>query len=125
MQRRYGDKTFSAMLAPLLTEDRETTIALRQFVTQGAELLVKGDLTASLKTYAEAEKLAEQTDSLFDRLWIDLNKVDTQIRAGQFDPARETLHRIVSVSRQNGFRWLIGKALAIYGSTLRLTATYK
>src|SRR5438045_8598727 len=64
-------------------------------------------------------------DSLFDRLWIDLNRVDTQIRSGEFDSARDSLQRIISVSRQNGFRWLMARALSIYGSTMRLTPSYR
>src|SRR5439155_14905445 len=125
MEKRYGDKTFSALLAPLFTDHRQTIIALRQFVTEGAELFVKGDVAGSLRLYAKADQLAEQTGSLFDTLWIDLNRVDTQIRAGKFESAREALERIVSLSRKNGFRWLLGKGLSIYGSSKRLTASFK
>ena len=125
MERRYSDKTFSAMLAPLFNRSREATITLRQFVIKGAELYLQGDLPGSLKAYARAKEIAEHTDSLFDDLWIELNEVDTQIRAGEFESARKTLHNIVSVSRKNGFRWLLGKALSVYGSSLKLTATYK
>src|SRR5207249_10659950 len=63
MERRYGDKTFSAMLAPLLTERREATIFLREFVAEGAELYSRGDLSGSLKAYAKAEELLDQADS--------------------------------------------------------------
>ena len=112
------------MLAPLFTDRRIVTIALRQFVTEGAELFVKGDLPGSLKQYAKAEEIADHTDSLFDELWISLNKVDTLIRAGNFEAARESLQDIVSLSNENGFRWLVGKALSVYGSTRKLSATY-
>src|SRR2546427_33239 len=125
MDKRYGDKTFSAMLAPLFTDQRQTIIALRQFVTEGAELFVKGDLDGSLRAYAKADQLAEHTDSLFDALWIDLNRVDTQIRAGEFESAHEALERIVSLSRKNEFRWLTAKGLSIYGSSKRLTASFR
>ena len=89
VERRYGDKTISAMLAPLFTDRRDAAIAVRALVTQGARLYVQGDLARSLEAYGKADKLVNQTDSLFDRLWIDLNRVDTQIRVGEFDPARE------------------------------------
>src|SRR5436309_1704900 len=125
MERRYVDKTFSAMLAPLFTQTRETTIAVRQFVNKGAELYSKGDFTGSLKAYAQAEHLRDQTESVFDGLWIELNKVDTEIRTGDFESARNALAHIVSVSRKNEFHWLLGKALSIYGASLHLTATYK
>src|SRR5207237_926742 len=74
--------------------------------------------------YDKAEGLLRKTDSLFDRLWIDVNRVDTLVRAGQFEAARETLERIVSVSQRNGYVWLSAKALSIYGSTVRLTSSY-
>ena len=124
MDRRSGDKTVSAMLAPLFSNKRNSTVALRQFVTEGAELFVQGNLAGSLEAYAKAEELLRKTDSLFDRLWIDVNRADTEIRDGQFESARESLERVVSLSRKNGFIWLEAKALSIYGSTLRLTSSY-
>src|SRR5207237_10783473 len=124
MVRRYGDKTISAMLAPLFSNKRNATMAVRQFVTEGAELFVQGNLAGSLEAYAKAEELLPETDSLFDRLWIEVNRADTEIRDGQFKSARESLERVVSLSRKNGFIWLEAKALSIYGSTLRLTSSY-
>ena len=124
MERKYGDQTVSGMLDPLFKSSRNATVALRQFVTEGAELLLKGGLEESLKAYAKAEELLQKTDSPFDRLWIDVNKADTQIRAGQFEAARESIERVVSLSRRNKFIWLEAKALSIYGSTLRLTSSY-
>jgi CHAT domain-containing protein len=124
IERRYGDRTTSAMLAPLLTDKRRATIALRQFVTEGAEAYVGGDLAASIAAYGKAEELLDKTDSLFDRLWIKLNKVDTQIRMGEFETARRSLQFLLTASRQNHFLWMEAKALSIYGSTLRLTSSY-
>jgi CHAT domain-containing protein len=124
MEQRYGDKTFSAMLAPLFSEKRKVTIAFRQFVTEGAESFVHEDLTGSFEAYRKAEGLVDKTDSAFDRLWLDLNRVDTQIRSGQFATARETLQRLVSTAHKNRYLWLEAKALSIYGSTLRLTSSY-
>ena len=124
IERRYGDKTFSAMLAPLFTEKRKTTIALRQFVTEGAESLVEGNLSGSLAAYRKADELLGKADPLFDRLWIELNRVDTQIRGGQFDAARQSLLLLISTSRKYGFLWIEARALSIYGSTLRLTNSY-
>jgi hypothetical protein len=124
IDRRYRDKTTSAMLAPLLTEQHKSTIALRQFVTEGAESLVEGNPAGSMAAYRKAEELLDQTNSVFDRLWIDLNRIDTQIRTGQFDAARQSLQLLISASRKNEFLWLQAKALSIYGSTLRLTSTY-
>jgi CHAT domain-containing protein len=124
IERRYGDRTFSAMLAPLFTERRKITVALRQFVNQGAELFLEGNVPGSLEAYKKASELLSKTDSVFDRLWIDLNRVDTDIRAGHFDAARETLQFLISTSGKERFLWLQGKALSIYGYTLRLTPSY-
>src|SRR5207253_897070 len=72
----------------------------------------------------KASELALKTDSLFDHLWIDLNKVDTLIRLGRFDDARESLLNLVSTTREHQFKWLTAKALSIYGYTVRLTDSY-
>jgi CHAT domain-containing protein len=124
MERRYGDKTISAMLAPLLTEQRDNTMAVRHLVNRGADLYLAGKYPESLAAYAEATDLVRQTGSVFDRLWIDLNKVDTQIRLGKFDVVSETLPRMVNIASQQQLLWLKAKALSIYGSSLRLTSRY-
>src|SRR5262245_61377090 len=124
IERRYGDHTISAMLEPLFTEQREQTIAFRKLVNRGAELYIEGKYPESLSAYNAAAELARNSDSTFDRLWLDLNRVDTQIRLGEFDAARETLSRLIQVSTAHGFLWLNAKALSIYGSTLRLTSSY-
>ena len=124
IERRYGDKTTTAILAPLLTEKQKTTVALRQFVTEGAEALVAENPGSSFDAYHKADELLQRTNSPFDRLWIDLNRVDTQIRTGQFEAARRSLQHLVSEARRNRFLWLEAKALSIYGSTLRLTSSY-
>jgi len=123
MERRYGDSTISGMLAPLLTDQRETTIRLRKLVNRGARLYTDGNFAESLAAYTEASKLAGGPDS-FDSLWIDLNRVDTEIRLGKFDEARKRMARIIPTARDHGFLWLYAKALSIYGSTLRLTSSY-
>ncbi len=124
IERRFGDKTVSAMLAPLFTSRKDITIAVRSHVREGAELYLQGNLTRSLEAYSNADKLIDQTDPAFDRLWIDINRVDTQIRVGEFELARESLQRVVSSAREHGFVWLQAKALSIYGTTLRLTPSY-
>ena len=124
MERRYGDKTVSAMLSPLLTDQRDTAIAIRALVTRGAQSYVDGNFSESLTAYTEAAKLARKTDSLFDRLWIDLNRADTEIRLGNFGEARETLSRITHAAGEHQLLWLQAKALSLYGSTLRLTSSY-
>src|SRR5262249_7421016 len=110
IERRYGDHTISAMLEPLFTEQREQTIAFRKLVNQGAELYVEGKYPESLSAYNAAAGLARNFDSTFDRLWLDLNRVDTQIRLGEFDAARDALSRLIPVATSHGFLWLNAKA---------------
>lgn len=124
IERRYGDKTVSAMLAPLFTERREVTVAVRGFVLKGARLFAEGNLKGSLEAYTNARKLLGQRGYLFDELWIDVNSVDTEIRVGQFDSARKSLQRLVRLSRDHHFVWLMARALLVYGSTVRLTESY-
>ncbi len=123
-ERRFGDKTISALLAPLSAKQRDSTIALRDFVTQGARLYLEGNLAGSLEEYSKAEKLRAGMDSPFDGLWIDVNRADTEIRAGKFDDARERLERLVSTAREHQYLWLAAKGLTVYGATLKLTETY-
>ena len=124
IEERFNDRSISAMLSPLFTDRREIVLAVRNLVTEGAELYVKGDLQGSLEAYKKAEDLVERTGSIFDRLWIDINRVDTWIRAGEFDEARESLRQAIAVAVEYKFLWLQAKALSIYGSTLRLTSGY-
>jgi CHAT domain-containing protein len=112
------------MLSPLLTDQRNTVIAIRDFVNQGANLYLRGAFPESLSAYVQADKLAKNVDSTFDKLWIDLNRVDTQMRAGEFQAARQSLAHIVKVSRANGFVWLASRALSIYGYSVTLTDSY-
>src|SRR5262249_19563691 len=72
MERIYEDKTFTAMLAPFFTEERLTVTAVRDIVNRGAQLYQSGKFPESLASYAEAAKLAAGTNSLFDKVWIDL-----------------------------------------------------
>jgi tetratricopeptide (TPR) repeat protein len=112
------------MLAPLFTNERDVTILIRNLVTSGAELYIQGDLEGSMEAYNRAIELLGESHSIFDRLWIDINRVDTQIRAGQFDAARETLNHIIPLAQEQQFKWLEAKAQSIYGSSIRLIPTY-
>jgi CHAT domain-containing protein len=125
MERRYGDRTFSAMMAPLFTDAREKTLAMRELVIQGGKAYAQTDYHESLAAYDRAAQLAAQTGFLFDHLWIDLNKVDTLIRLGEFEEARKPLEQLIASSRKEGFIWLAARGLAIYGSTKKLTARYE
>ena len=111
------------MVAPLLTDRRAVTMTVRRLVTEGATLYVQGNLQASMDAYRRANELVDQTGSIFDRLWIDINSVDTQARSGKFDAAREILQRLIPIAHDHQFKWLEAKALSIYGSTPRLTGT--
>jgi CHAT domain-containing protein len=124
MDRRYGDKTFKAMVEPLSGPQKDLTIAIREHVNEGARLLQAGKFKDSLQSYTEAGTLAAKSDSLFDHLWVEVNEVDTRIKLGQFDAARQTLATLATVARQNGYIWLTGRILSIYGSSLSLTDSY-
>lgn len=124
MDRRYGDKTFKAMVEPLLGSHRDLTLAIREYVNEGARRFDGGKYVESMQFYAEAGKLAAQSDSLFDHLWVDVNEVDTRIRLGQFAAARQSLASLTQVARQNGYTWLTARILSIYGASMTLTDSY-
>ena len=124
MEQHYGDKTVTAMLAPLFTEQRDVAMAVRHMVNRGAQLNVDGKYDESRSAYDEATRLARNLDSSFDRLWIDLNEMDTGIRFGKFNDVRRKLSQTIAISEELGFAWLKAKALSIGGSTVRLTPRY-
>jgi CHAT domain-containing protein len=124
MERRYGDRTISAMLAPLFSDSKDRTVEIRKDVKAGADAYLAENYPASLEAYTHAKQLALQTDSVFDRLWIDLNLVDTLIRLARFDEAKQSLEHLVTISRKERFIWLAARGLSIYGSTVRLTPSY-
>lgn len=124
MESRYGDKTMTAFVETLSGKQRESSIAIREYVLQGADLYARGNYTESLEAYAQADKIAGKTDSEIDKVWIDLNRADTQIRTGQLGAARESIARVVSGARQHQFTWLMARALSIYGYSMKLTDSY-
>ncbi len=124
IERRYGDRTVSAMLAPLFTDRRETIVAVRDFVLQGAQFFAEGNFEGSREAYNRARALLGRDESVFDQLWIDVNSVDTEIRLGGFDSAGRSLQRLVRLARAQQLVWLEGKGLLVYGSTVRLTTSY-
>jgi CHAT domain-containing protein len=125
MDQRYGDKTLAAMLAPLHSQQRDLIVSARRLVNQGAQLYEKGEYLESQSAYRRAAALARRGNSVFDGLFIDLNRVDTDIRLGNFSDAQNRLARISSSAGEHGLAWLKAKALAIYGSTRWLTTSYK
>jgi CHAT domain-containing protein len=124
IQQRVGDRTISAMLAPLFTDRRDLAIAARDLVTQGAKFYLEGNFRGSLEMYARADELAAQTGSLFDRLWVDISRADTLIRSGEYVLARKSLDNLIALARKHEFKWVQARALSIYGSSVRLTASY-
>jgi CHAT domain-containing protein len=124
MERRYGDQTFTAMVKPLSGPQRELTLAIRQYINQGAELYTQRNYAKSLRAYVEARKLAARSDSMFDHLWLDVNEVDTRIRLGEFKTARRSLAELAVSTRQQGYIWLTARILSMYGSSVNLTDSY-
>jgi CHAT domain-containing protein len=108
----------------LFTDKKESVIAARGLVKEGAQLWVDGEYRQSVAAYEQASKLALQTDSLFDSLWVDLNKADTELRLGKFDEVREILSHTSAIAAREKFLWLHARTLSLYGATLRLTTSY-
>jgi len=124
MERRYDDRTFSAMLEPLFGADRARIVAIRKLVLEGAQLYENGNFSESLRVYSEAGGMMTEADPIFDHLWLDLNRIDTLIRLTQFESARDTLLHLVLTARKQKYLWITARALSIYGYTIRLTNSY-
>lgn len=124
LQERHGDETLSKMLAPLTSSSRRQIAAVRSLVRDGQAAYQSGDYERSLTSYEEAAQAMGSTDSPFDRAWIAINEADSLVRAGRSRRAVEILAIAVAESRREGMRWLLAKALAVYGADRNLSDNY-
>lgn len=121
---RYGDKTLAAILAPLRTPDRKRVNQSRAFVRQGILNYRQGRYTEGLRFYSEAQTLADSTNSIFDKLWVQLNRAAAVIRSEGPVYARGPLKSAIANARQADMKWLLGEALTTKGADNRTSESY-
>jgi CHAT domain-containing protein len=121
----YGDDTVFMLLQPLATGDRTRVIWSRQAVIRGADLYLRGKLQESLNAYDDASSYLSKVDSVVDHLWLNLNRVDTEIRMGQLQTASQQLGEILNRSSELKLRWIRAMALSRYGATVLSNSGYR
>jgi len=124
LRRRYGDNTVLAMTAPLRGPHRDDVIQARKLVADGANYYSRGENENSLKAYDQALEHTLKSQSEIDRVWVALNRVDTEIRILRFVEARAELDRLVTAAREKNLRWILASALTTYGSNSRLNTGF-
>ncbi len=96
LKKEYGDETVAYMLSALAQGNQSRTSLRHDGWLPRVQITIsKIDLKKSIEAYEKASQLVRNSDSVFDHVWIDLNKADTEIRLQQNDLARTTLDNVV------------------------------
>ncbi len=120
---RFGDETGPAILLPLGSGHNDRVLAARKAVVEARSEYRARRYRESLRVLDHAANLLEGSDSEFDRLWIEIARADALIWDRQLDAARMILQSVVDSSRRNNFKWLLGRALTVYGTDYRLSGS--
>jgi len=124
--RKAGtDPTIEIALAPLVGSSRDQIVESRKHIARGTAAYLKGKFDDAFHSYDLAEAASAKSGSLFDDLWLKLNRVDAWIRRGEIEKAREPLEVIIAESRKHRYKWLLGKALAAKGGDPRLSGNFE
>jgi len=120
----YGDATTKLALAPISTEQSADVLRARSLVEMGRELYFHGDFDGSRKVYAQAQAYVSRTNSIFDRLWVEINDADSMSRMLNFAGAGEALQDAVKKSRAYRLQWLLAGALSAFGSDPQVSGRF-
>lgn len=119
------DPTIELALAPLGGPSRNQIVESRKHIARGIAAYQKGKLDEAWQSYDLAEAASAKSGSLFDDLWLNLNRADVWLRKGEKEEAGELLDAIISESRRHQYNWLLGKALAAKSSDPRLSGNFE
>jgi tetratricopeptide (TPR) repeat protein len=121
--KRFGDETGRAILLPLGSGHNDRVLDARKAVVEAQSEYRARRYRESLRVLDHAANLLEGSDSEFDRLWIEIARADALIWDRQLEAARMILQSVVDSSRRNNFKWLLGRALTVYGTDYRLSGS--
>jgi len=121
---RYGDATAELALAPISTNESADVLHARKLVEMGRSLYFRGDLDASRKAYAQAQAYISRTNSVFDRLWVEINAADSMTRMRNFAEAAVALQDAVKNSREYRLQWVLAGGLSAFGSDEHLSGRF-
>lgn len=124
IKRRYGDETVTVMLEALSQPNSAELIEARGLVKEGAAYYMEAQLERSLESYGKALALLKTGDSVFDRVWINVNLSDTELRLGRSEDAKHRLEGAIAESKEKNLKWIQATAIAPYGAFRSLNASF-
>jgi CHAT domain-containing protein len=117
LSKQYGDETAKAALAGLSTDDVGAIIRMRNLVDQARKLYLRGRLPESRTLYDGARQIAAHTNSVFDRVWVEINAADVMQVSFDYSHASALYRDAIDLSLRNGLKWLSARALSSFGAT--------
>jgi CHAT domain-containing protein len=120
------DRTLDGILQPLHSEHHEKILRARVLVRDGIKAYLLSEFNDSLRYYALADEAIRGVGSLFDELWIELNRANSQVRDGtDIKTTRVHVEHVIAESRRANLLWLLGEALTAKASNVQLSENYE
>ncbi len=119
---RYNDSTSTAMLRPLLSEDRERVVHARRLVQEGLETYRQARFEDSVQMFDQASRLLVGSELEFDRFWVAINRAGALVWNGGVAEARAVYESVADSGRDQNLNWIVGRTLSAYGSDPALAA---
>ena len=120
------DRTIDAILQPLHSEHREKILRARMLVRDGIKAYLQSRYNDSLRYYDLADHAVSGVGSLFDELWIELNRANSQVREGSdIKTTRVHVEHVIAESRRGNLLWLLGEVLTAKASNVQLSENYE
>jgi tetratricopeptide (TPR) repeat protein len=117
------DRTIAALLDPLSGANRGKVMQGRALVKEGIRAFQQFRFKDSSQFYDLAEAAIKDSGSLFDELWIALNRTDIEIRSVNFRSA-SAIEDVIIRARQANLLWLLGQALTSKASNVVFTENF-
>jgi len=118
---QYGDDTAKLALAALSPDTFDQIARARQLFETGHQSYLRGRFEESRTAYGAAKRIAGQTHSLFDQLWIEINDADAMVNLLDYAHAAKAYRHAAEISRQYRLQWLLARSLSSLGSAPALS----
>jgi CHAT domain-containing protein len=118
------DRTIRAILAPLETPEGGRITHARALIRKGIDAYQQAKFIESARFYDLAEDVLKDSGSVFDGLWLELNRVEIDLRSLENDKARPVIEHVVARARTENFSWLLAHALTSQGSNVFVTRNF-
>ncbi|HEX4999590.1 MAG TPA: CHAT domain-containing protein [Terriglobia bacterium] len=114
----YKDETVAAMLEPLWGSNAKRVLESRRLVQAAILKYRRSRFEESVDLYDQARTALGDVASPFDRIWIEINQADAEIKLKKLDLAVGRLARIVPESRERHYQWVLGHVFTAQGADL-------